>query len=379
MRKILVFFWYKYCSMFFRMFPVKNNRILFSSFFGKGYGDSPKYIAEELLKTHKKYELIWLVNKKEYEGFPKSIKQVKRGTIKELYYLSTSKIWIDNCRKHYGIKKRQNQFYIQTWHSSLRLKKIEKDAEDCLSSDYIKSAKSDSKMINIITCGCDFSYNTYNNSFWYDGDIIMTGTPKFDIYFDRNIKKKIKDELSKKFNINPTKKIILYAPTFRNNDANFIGNIDLNSFSELLKKIGYVLLIRLHPNCKSKINSSDNLINVTDYPNIQDLIIFCDLLITDYSGCCFDALVAKKPCILFVPDLEEYLKKERKLYFSYNELPFKKIYKSEDLYNYVKQGNMNDVLNKYEVFSKKIGLKEDGQASKKITKIIEGVINNEKI
>ena len=289
LKKIFIYIWYRFVGIVFRILPIKNNRILFSNFFGKGYGETPKYIAEELILEEKKYEIIWLVKDKFYDNIPNEIKQVKRGTLQELYYISTSKIWIDNCRKHYGIKKRKKQFYIQTWHSSLRLKKIEKDAESFLSKDYIKSAKSDSKMIDVITCGCEFSYNTYKNSFWYDGKILMTGTPKFDVYFDSKQKEKIKDSIMKKYNIKNKEKVILYAPTFRKNDSSFCGTINFDNFNKVASRNNMILLVRLHPNSKTKIVESENIINVTDYPNIQDLIISCDTLITDYSGCCFDA------------------------------------------------------------------------------------------
>lgn len=379
MKSFIVYVWYRYISAIFRIFPIKNNRILFSNFFGKGYGESPKYIAEEILNNNKDYELIWLVKDKYYENIPQKIKQVKRGTLKELYYISTSKIWIDDCRKHHGIKKRKAQFYIQTWHSSLRLKKIEKDATDFLTKDYIKCAKADSKMIDIITCGCEFSYNTYKNSFWYNGKILMTGTPKFDIYFDSSQRKKIKDSILKRYNISKNKKIVLYAPTFRKNNDNFNGTIDFDKFNKIALDKNMIMFVRLHPNSKTTIKSNENIINVTDYPNIQDLIVSCNILVTDYSGCCFDALIADKACVLYVPDLNEYEKNERSLYFKFDELPFEKLLEEKELFNTIASDEMDYLKRNYKYFSEKVGLCEDGTSSKKIFSIIERVVNNEEI
>ena len=162
MKKYLLYLWYKFASFPFRLLPIKNNRILVENFFGKGFGDSPKYIVKELLNGKTlDLEVIWLVKGKFYTDIPSEIKQVKRGTLAELYYLSTSKVWIDNERKHLGVVKRRKQYYIQTWHSPLRLKKIEMDACENLTEFYKKTIKHDSKNMDLISAGCDFSYNIY--------------------------------------------------------------------------------------------------------------------------------------------------------------------------------------------------------------------------
>src|SRR5690606_28368099 len=89
-------------------------------------------------------------------------------------------------RKVYSPPKRKSQYYIQTWHSPLRLKKIEKDIENNLDESYIERAKIDSKMCDLMISGSDFSWNIYRNSFWYDGEILKCGTPRCDIFFTNN-------------------------------------------------------------------------------------------------------------------------------------------------------------------------------------------------
>ena len=112
-----------------RFIPVDNKKIVFSSYYGKGYGDNPKYIAEELIKNYSADKLVWLVNDFfDKNSFPKEIIQCKKSSIKGIFHLTTAKIWIDNCRKSFFYKKK-NQYYIQTWHG-FALKRIEKDVED---------------------------------------------------------------------------------------------------------------------------------------------------------------------------------------------------------------------------------------------------------
>ncbi|MBQ7596195.1 MAG: CDP-glycerol glycerophosphotransferase family protein [Clostridia bacterium] len=367
------------CIIFYvlRVFPLKNNRVLFSCFQGEGYGDNLKPIADKLLDDEN-IEIIWLVNK-HFDDMPSKIKQVDNHSFKRFYYLATAKVWVNNERFSIYVRKRKGQVYIQTWHSSLRLKKIEGDAAEFLPKSYIECAKNDSKMADYIPCGCEFSKKTYRESFWYDGPILMCGTPKFDIYFDEKECRKIKENLAEKYGVG-NKKVILYAPTFRRADKHFTGTLDFNKFaSELLPGDEYVVLVRLHPSVPATFSTGKNVINVTDYPNMQDLIIWCDCLITDYSGCCFDTLVHKKPCILYVPDLEEYLANERDLYFDFDELPFEKVKSPEDLAKTITEFDKEKYSQKVEEFSEKIGFAETGKAAEYLGAMIKEITGNEKV
>ncbi|MBR6505471.1 CDP-glycerol glycerophosphotransferase family protein [Candidatus Saccharibacteria bacterium] len=351
----------------FRLFPICKNKIIFISFVGKGYGDNAKYIMDELLK--KKDMIIYCAVKKNLKkGLPEGVKYTRYKSLAYYYHLATAKIWINNMRFDYGIVKRKNQFYIQTWHSSLRLKKIEKDALKHMTPQYITTCKHDSGMIDLITSGCRFSTDIYKKSFWYDGEVLECGTARCDILLKKDGIRKNRIKICDFFNIDPTKVIILYAPTFRV-DGKFDDRfIDCDEFS---KKMGsnYTLILRLHPNMNdTKINS--NIINSSKYPDMQELICAADYLITDYSGCCFDMMIAKKPCILYVPDLEQYLKNERDLYFSFDELPFKKTSNIDELINTIKGFDYKEYLKNIQVFSEKIGLCERGNASKTIAGLI---------
>lgn len=376
MKELLSYFWYRFFGLPFRFLRIRNNRLFISSHYGKGFGDSAKYIVDVLLKGEKNIEIIWLVKDLQDDSFPNGVKTVKRGSLKELYYLSTSRVWLDNARKPLGVKKRRGQFYIQTWHSSLRLKKIEKDAEKYLSNYYLKAARHDSEMIDLITSGCRFSTNIYKESFWYNGEVLECGTPRCDVLFDDKKTKKFREKICKQYNMDASKKLVLYAPTFRNDKVLDNRYLDCNAFSQALGD-SYNMMIRLHPNM-SGVDIKNNLIDVTKYSDMQELICAVDYLITDYSGCCFDMMIAGKPCVLYTPDLKQYLRNERDLYFSFDELPFRKTTNIDELANTIKNFDMKDYLNKVKEFSKKIGLKEKGDASKIIAKIIIDVCKREK-
>ena len=372
MKNIILYIWYKYIGAIFRILPIKKNRIIFQNFFGKGYGDNPKFIAEELLNKYgKNVELIWLVKNMTYENIPKQIKQVKRGSIKELYYLATSKFWVDNSRKHLGIIKRKNQIYIQTWHGDLAFKRIENDTAKKLDKNYIKTAKADSKMIDIITSGSGFFTNIVKTAFWYDGNIYECGSPKTDILFKDNV---VKDDKYK---------IALYAPTFRDDGDLSIYNID---FEKIVKELNensnneWKLYIRFHPNCselQKKIKYSKNIIDGSKIDDMNKLLKSSSMLITDYSSSMFDAMYINIPVILYVPDKNKYIS-ERGSYFEFNDLPFEYTDDINTLYKLIRGIDSIDYLKNYSDFKSKINSFEDGHASERVALLIIKIINGEK-
>lgn len=362
---------------FFYIFKIKNNKIVIVSYFGKGFGDSGKYICNELNKRNKNYDIVWLA--KDVNGkFPDYIRVVRYNSIKSFYELATAKIWIDNSRKRPYVSKRKNQFYMQTWHSNLRMKKIEKDAENYLDKQYIWYAKKDSKMADAIIAGCDFSYNTIKNSFWYDGPIYKTGIPRCDELFNNN--KDIINSIKNSLEIDKSKKVFLYAPTFRKNKNVDIDDID-NFVNKLNRKYknNFVLLFRFHPISKQTVKETEFIKNVTNYPDIQELIKISDVLITDYSGCMFDAAIAHKKCILYVPDYEDYTKNQRELYFDFDQLPFSRTYNMEELAERIINFDEKEYEENVNLFLKYINSYEKGESSKNVADILEEVLSNEKI
>lgn len=363
--------------LIFRIFPIKNNRILLQNFTGKGYGDSPKYIAEKL-KNNGDYELYWVLRKNIKNDLPPNVKCVRLYSLKYFFILATSKIWISNSRFDQYVIKRKKQYYIQTWHSPLRIKKIEMDAINNLSDYYKKVMMNDSKMIDLMICGCDFSFNIYRNSFLYNGKIEKIGTPRCDIFFDKKQTEENRKKIIDYYKLDDRKKIILYSPTFRTKRSVSEYIMD---YQGVINKLGknYVMLVRLHPRMNVAIDKYENIIDVTNYSDIQDLICAADYMITDYSSCCFDMLIANKPCLLFIKDIEQYKKEERDLYFDIEKLPFYKSKNEEDIVQFIKKDDFREYNLNVKKFKKQINLYETGDSTNKILKIIERKTRNEKI
>ncbi|EOU1115908.1 CDP-glycerol glycerophosphotransferase family protein [Clostridium perfringens] len=366
---------------FFCFFPIKNNKIFLYSYYGSQYGCNPKYISEYLIKNHtNKYDIVWAFNDLESKKDIQGIRKVKIMSLKYFYELCTSKVIITNFRTTEIFRKRRGQYYIQTWHSSLRLKQIEKDAEDKLQLQYIKMAKEDSKKIDLLLSGCKLSTNIFKRAFWYDGEIFEYGTPRNDILIKN--KNELNNIIKEKLNIGSNKKIILYAPTFRKNNDLSIYNISYSKIIYKLKeKFGgdWIFLVKLHPHLilKSKdLVWGDEILDVTAYDDIQELLSISDILISDYSSLIFDFALTKKPCFLYVPDIDQYIKNDRNLYFNIDELPFIKTKNNEELEYEIYNFNNEDYKVKLGSFSNKIGNFELGICCEKLEKRLDKVCFN---
>lgn len=364
-------------NFFFSLFPIKANQLFFIDYYGTNYGDSPRCLSEYIVAKHPELKIVWAFTQPKVYNIP-GVRKVKYMSIRFFYKLNTSGVLITNYRMPLFFKKRKSQKYIQTWHSSLRLKKIEKDAEILLTDSYLKMAREDSKKIDLILSGCKFSTNTFQDSFWYDGEVFESGTPRVDRLL--NVTAAHISGLKKELGIDENERVVLYCPTFRQRDDDKRFYLDPVKFLENLKRtdgnINWKLLIRYHPHERNSKSGKEieGILDVTDYKDVQDLMKVADIMVTDYSGVMFDFAYTSKPCFLYVPDLDLYKKKERELYFDIISLPFPVAHTMDELIKLLKDFDSEKYKADAHEFMNRIGSFETGEACKKITeKIIRWV------
>jgi CDP-glycerol glycerophosphotransferase len=366
---------------FFRIFPVKKNKIFVQSFSGKGYGDNPKYIVEEIVRRNIDCAIVWAVKPGRKETFPPKIKMVPYRSIRAVYEEATAKIWIDNCRKQPYVRKRKNQYYIQTWHGgpSFVLKKIEKDAAMSLTPYYAAQAKHDSLLIDLFLSCERNRKDVYAATFWYNGEILECGSPGDDLFFGENAT--IKEKVISYFSITKDTGIILYAPTFRNAFDPDVFGLDFQAVLDLLRRTTgreWVFLVRLHPNISEKagfISYDEKIINATHYFDVQEIVFASDILISDYSGIIIEFAMMQKPAFLFAKDYGAYIH-ERSFYMDILSMPFPAAMSNAQLLEKIE--NFNETRYKQEVaaFLEKIGTIDDGNASKRVVDRICKVLNS---
>lgn len=359
----------------FRLLPIKKDTVLIFSYYGEQYSGSPKYIGK-YLQENSNFKIIWaFVNKDAHKDAIG--KKIRYGHLSYYMYLATAGTIITNYRMTDEFKKRSGQKYIQTWHSSLRLKMIEKDAEASLPPDYVKMAKNDSKQIDYLLAGSQKSREIFEEAFWYNGEIVNCGTPQCDILFgDRqSVAKKVFEY----YNIPQDGHIVMYAPTFRKNHD--LSVYDLNAdvlLANLKKRFGgeWYLLMRLHPhlvNLADSFKYTDKIIKATDYDDVQELLCATDVLITDYSAIMFDFAHTKRPCFLYTPDLENYINNDRKLYFDIKKLPFGNFKKQDEMFKCISDFSEVECVQRVDNFMDEIGSFDDGNACRRIYQLLKEI------
>lgn len=361
---------------FYRLLPIKRNKIILWANSFKQYGCSPKYITEYVLNNYPgRFELVWAFEDgvEIPSSIPEVIKIVRYFSLDYLRELHTAHFIICNMRTgdSYMWHKRNGQKYIQTWHSSLRLKKIEMDAQDNLPDSYIKCAIDDSAKIDLLLSGCEFSTKIFTDSFWYNGCILKSGTPRCDLFFENN--SSVKQKVCGALGIDKAYKIFLYAPTFRNDKQASLHSLDFSEIKKTLtNKFGgdWIVVYRFHPNIISSYSFNEDAVDATNYSDMQELLAASDILVTDYSSCMFDMGVAKKPCLLYTSDLDNYIRNERGLYFNLSELPFPIATSNENLIELIMSFDIKGYQYKLYNFMKSVGSYENGSASSQVVSYI---------
>jgi len=316
-------------------------------------------------------DCVFVLRQPESVDLPYGIRKVKYNTFSYLYEMATAKVWVDNTRKQPQIVKRKGQLYIQTWHGGLPLKKIEKDAVDSLDNEYIKTAVNDSKQIDYLLASSEWGMEWLRRCFWYSGQILKCSSARLDPLFSYN--PKIIGDIKHKLKIDEGIKIVLYAPTFRKENSIKAYNIDFEKLTDsMCKRFGgkWITIVKLHPNiAESKFCLPDSVINMSNYPDITDLYLISDILVTDYSSAMFDYSLLNRPVFLYASDIEEY-KGDRDLYFDIYALPFVCSENNEELANNIQNFNNDLYKQKLYEFRDNIGLVEDGSGARFVSDLI---------
>ena len=384
-RKIFKKFLQRPFAVLVHSLPIKENRIVFDNFGGKGYGDSTKYIAEELIKSGRNYDLVWLVDNLSSYEFPKQIKTVKIDSVKALCMRATAKIWIDNVRHLHPVKKKKEQVYLQAWHAPFGPKKAEADAENELGEEYVREAKYDGQIADGIISNSKLLDNQFKRAFWLGNnvEILSYGLPRNDFLARQIDNTSEYDYLRTKFGFEKDGFYILYAPTFRDNYSLEGYKLEYEEIAKefsakVNKKVRIV--VRFHPNVWNQsnfINYGENILNGTVYPDMQELLLACDALISDYSSCVFDFAILKKPVFLCALDLKEY-EKTRGLLPEFYDFPFPMATSNEEMLINIKNYDQKAYFAKVERYFEKYPLYDDGNASKRVVDWLEKKIKEKK-
>lgn len=304
----------------FWIIPLKK-RVLFISYNGKQFSDSPKCVYEEMLNANHDYELVWAFYESSCIHGIENLKFVKKGTLHFLVvFCSSSHVIVNDSIDSY-LPVRKKQLLINTWHGGGWFKKVGLTSNEKTAYDKWFFKEICSKH-TFYTASSEYFVDTVlHQSFGYDGKILRTGMPRNAIFFQNNID--YRNQIRFKFIKNQDCLIVLYAPTFRSyNDE--IEALDMDNLAEsLLKKTGksVVILYRAHHLINEFKVDDCKIINVTKYPDMQELLLACDVLVSDYSSCMWEGAIQHKLVITYAPDAQKYVD-NRGFFLDISKWPF---------------------------------------------------------
>lgn len=366
---------------------IKRNKIIIMTF-QNDYTCNAKYIVEELLKQNKNYDIVWAVKNIDAvkNNYPAGIRLVKRKTYKFYNEVFSSKIWIDNAMNFFNEKllKKKEQILINTWHGSMGLKRIGEG--DPNNKDWVEKAHRCQKETDYCITNSLFEEEVYRNTYWPNNEHWKIGHPRNDILVNnnKNEKEKIRKNFNEKYGLVGDEKLLLYAPTFRPDHSSDNYGIDFFRLIEALElKFGgkWKILTRMHYHLK-KLNRKNKiydeqiyLIDVTEYTDIQELMLISDIGITDYSSWICDFVLTRKPAFIFASDLKEY-SDTRGFYYPLSSTPFLLANNNDELIKNINDFNLDNYIKECKEFLKERGCYENGNASKQVVEKIKEIIGD---
>lgn len=367
-------------------YDVKPNKIYIETYYTyEGHGKS---IINILSQLRSELEIVWVSKQKVTVSDISNIKYITSDNLYPVMYeFATSAILLtDGIPGCWNIKK-AGQTLIEMKHwSSITLKEFYwYEYSNRLATDELKIEKEKYSSLDYIFVGSKFDEETCREGFLFNGPSIYVGSPRSDLLFQKDA-----FHIREIYNISREKKILLYAPTFRLYENNWKRNwknidvfidLDFESVKKALEdKSGYewVIFLRLHPilsDQRKEFQLPEFVIDVSSYPDSEELVVACDAMVADYSSIMFEPAFVKKPVFLLATDKDEYLRRERGFLIDYETLPFPMAESNEDLVKNIANFDYDCFIKKVETFFIKYGIHEDGHASERAARFITDLLD----
>lgn len=287
------------------------NGILFESYNGKSANDNPRALFDAIRAKREDIPLYWSVRDRRIDvpdgGIP-----VVEGTAAWHKAMATSRVWVNNNNFPYYIRKREGQFYLQTWHGTPIKKLLLDISRREVPLSYRRIMRSEVPQWDLLLAQSEEAAKSLRASLGHEGDIVVGEQPRNARLFHCLRRQ---DEIRKQLGLGADERVILYVPTWRNADRDG-RHMRWRQFLDpqrLAEATDARVLVRAHHVAKPEKTNFPGVNDVSDYPHVEDLMAVTDVLITDYSSIVYDFDLTGGMAVHFVPDLKSY-GKERGTY-----------------------------------------------------------------
>ena len=347
-----------------KLFKVKQNRVALVSMHNENFKDSLGSVYEEL-KARGNYEFV-LISRQDLEINAKNIFRVISFFLIKARKLATSRYVFlnDNFLPMSKLNFQKETLTVQLWHAEGVFKKFgfAINQESAVREREIKA----NEKIDYVVCSSKAVVPYYAEAFSKkEENVLPLGSARADYFFKEGKKEEAVRRLYEMYPHLKGKKLVLYAPTFRDDpkeNREIVSHFDTLLFEKELGN-NYALLIRLHPQIHADIKDIPYGTDVTDFDDVRQLVLACDVLITDYSSICMDFSLLSKKTVFFAYDLEKYTA-DRNFYFDYADyVPGKVVRTTEEIIEEIKDPFDGSKNEKFKRFNFDF---EDGLSAKRI-------------
>jgi len=359
--------------------PVKNNKIVIIQSDGEGYRCNLKYVAEEIIRQGLSYDLVWIVEFAKTE-IPSPIRKVKFNRIRAIYELATARVFINNSKSLYPVRKKRGQTFIYIPHGQPGCKCAEGDAN--LPETWVKNSKQHSALTDVFVSMGTYHTQVLKDTFWVpqQAEIWEIGFPRNDIYYKDSDAKR--SEIRERLHVPDDTRVALYAPTFRDNGTTQAYDLDLHRVLSALERktgVNWLFFITLH-GCfkwfdKPLYPYGEKIWDLSSYEDIHELLLAVDVVISDYSSISLDFANLRRPVFLYASDIDAYTKM-RGLKPMFYQLPFPLSTNNEELETAILNFNEEDYQMRLDAFAPLYGSVDDGHASERFVdrlKVLSGL------
>jgi CDP-glycerol glycerophosphotransferase (TagB/SpsB family) len=354
-----------------RLLPVKKRTVVFQSFHGKSYADSPRRIYEALLTQRPEMQSVWVLEDLN-KPIPGNARKVRPRSLSYYYYLARARYFVNNANFPDFLEKRPGTVHLQTWHGT-PLKRIGLHVDPASPGYEINAGAAVRKRYarwDLLLAPNAYSSGIFREAFDFHGEMMECGYPRNDILADPERREAIRQKLRAGFSVPAEKRSVLYAPTWRD-DKRGSSSLPLS-----LRKAhaalddGHVMFFRMHHEMSKGLldvsAAAPFARNVSSYDDANDLLAMADILVTDYSSVMFDFCLTGRPMIFFAYDLAHYDSKLRGFYLDFLEMAPGPIVKTqEELYQAIRSVDewFPRYRERYSRFQEQFASWEDGRAS----------------
>lgn len=302
----------------------RQETVFMECFGGTGTGDGPRAVCDALLEDRPDLDLVWSVDDASVVPVP-GTRAVLRGTAEWFEAVGSARLLVTNNTLPESVRKAPGQVHVQTWHGT-PLKRIGSDiAHQRMSTDhYLRLLLREAQRWDFLVSPSPFCTQIFRRAFDYDGQVLEIGRPSNDLLVRADAPRR-RVEVRARLGIPDDHTVLLYAPTWRDNawkGGTWERVVHLDGAAVTAARPDVTVLVRGHANTatRPRVPGSEQVIDVTSYPDIARLYLAADVLVTDYSAAMFDFALTDRPMIFLAPDLGHYRDRLRGLYLDLEEV-----------------------------------------------------------